>query len=113
MIQNGFANEDTAQVKKKKKGRSLKTSQTCGETDIPNSKSHFYHTPNAQARNYGKMHGSDPFFQKMNMDFLVLANAECAHFVANHTILKHFTLEWLECPRRYIRLDRCFGHCFW
>ena len=55
--------------RKKNKWRSLKTSQTCGEIDISNSKSLFYHTPKAQARNCGKMHVSDPFFIKRTWSF--------------------------------------------
>ena len=71
--------------RKKNKWRSLKTSQTCGEIDISNSKSLFYHTPNAQARNCGKMHVSDPFFIKRTWIF-------CCDKMKNAHILLQITL---------------------
>ena len=63
----------------------LKTSQTCGEIDVSNSKSQFYHTPNAQARNCGKMHVSDPFFIKRTWIF-------CCYKMKNAHILLQITL---------------------
>ena len=71
--------------RKKTKWRSLKASQTCGEIDVSNSKSLFYHTPNAQARNCGKMHVSDPFFIKRTWIF-------CCDKMKNAHILWQITL---------------------
>ena len=47
---------------------------------IPIPKSHFYHRPSAHARNYGKMHGSHPNFEKLTIDFMLGRHYKCAFY---------------------------------
>ena len=48
---------------------------------IPIPKSHFYHRPSAHARNYGKMHGSHPNFEKLTIDFMLGRHYKCAFYI--------------------------------
>ena len=75
-----FTHEDTAKVKKKTECRPLKTSRTWGKMHIPIPKSHFYHRPSAHARNYGKMPGSHPNFEKLTIDFMQRRHYKCAFY---------------------------------
>ena len=88
---------------KKTKWRSLKTSQTCGEIDISNSKSLFYHTPNAQARNCGKMHVSDPFFIKRTWIFCCY-KMKNAHILLQITVFCSISL-WNDLSVRVVTYD--------
>ena len=65
---------------KKTECRPLKTSRTWGKMHIPIPKSHFYHGPSAHARNYGKMHGSHPNFEKLTIDFMLRRHYKCAFY---------------------------------
>ena len=47
---------------------------------VPIPKSHFYHRPSAHARNYGKMHGSHPNFEKLTIDFMLGRHYKCAFY---------------------------------
>ena len=65
---------------KKTECRPLKTSRTWGKMHIPIPKSHFFHRPSAHARNYGKMHGCHPNFQKLTIDFMLRRHYKCAFY---------------------------------
>ena len=80
MIPAGFTHEDTAKVKKKTECRPLKTFRMWGKMRIPIPKSHSYHRPSAHARNYGKMHGSHPNFEKLTIDFMLGRHYKCAFY---------------------------------
>lgn len=65
---------------KKTECRPLKTFRMWGKMHIPIPKSHFYHRPSAHARNYGKMHGSHPNFEKLTIDFMLRRHYKCAFY---------------------------------